>query len=670
MNIKQNIINQLNYGTLFTSDIYEKKKIKNANIITFASCTCLLFLLKKNIADHNNTLLILGSIYFSVLALNIILFRTVKNIRLFVTVFTIVQTVIVCQTLFFGTYKGASLLVVILGILVIMFTSRLITGSLLVLLILTLELIVFKYNSRVEWIYTYPMDIQSMFPQFFLTQIGIYFLVLYRILREKELNSQLTTEKENKKNMFIKAMHDVKTPLTVIKSNIELLQHKDIPESRKHDLRLNIDKMEQNILNILNAECLEKGRFILNKEDITNISDLTISICDSFRQFAQLKNIVIKSKIEKNVYVSIDPTHFAEVINNLIDNAIKYTQKNGVIVISLTSDTSKVYLKVTDTGIGINESDKARIFESYYQGENKSEPQNGLGIGLAIVKEICEAYKGSIDLSSSLIGEGSVFTVELPKYNNYNFNHQKKKIIIKTKAVYSHNSYNIPEYNESLKTILIVEDNDDILNIIISSFINKYNIIISKNGKDALLQCKNVKKIDLIITDLMMPVMNGEDFILALRKLENHKLTPLIIISAKTGVNIVRGLSMGAIDYIIKPFLIDELNIKTETILNFLESKEEEYKKKISNDLLNYISGGHYNTPKNTLINHSLLRELSITKKEQEIISGLANGLTYKEIAYDKKIALNTVRTHIYRIYKKCEVNNSKDLVKFLYNMN
>lgn len=669
MEITTAINNQLTYGTSLTTDVVVKQNIQKVNTITFGICVYILLLCTKNFYDHNYILVKTGIIDCALFLINHLTFRLLKRIKLYFVLFAIIQAGTIIETLFSGAYNGGSLLLVSIVILSIMNTSSIKYGSVIILFIISIELFVFKYHSTYDWLFTYPSDLEKIFFRFFTTQLGTYVVAVFYKKKENDLYRRLIQEKENRNRLFVNVVHDLKTPLTIIHNCVEQFLKGDNDKKSKELLKFNIDKMENDILNILNLHRLERGLLVADTNKVSNISELTTNICKSFNPYITSKNISIETKIENDLYVKIDQTSYTEVLNNLLDNAIKYTKPKGEIKVNLCSHSLNVSLSVEDTGIGIPDSQKEKVFDYYFKADNSDNSSYGLGIGLALIKEICKTFGGSINLESS-IDIGSCFTVSFPK--------ESKRLYIDNRdnspgsnLLYKQN-YNIPEllkFNENLQTILIIEDNDDIRHLLINNLKYNYNLICCNNGKEALQEYTTNSKIDLIITDLIMPVMNGKEFITKLRQHNTKLITPIIIITAKTeDIDVKEYLALGAIDYICKPFCVSELTIKIESILNIFKNRQNLFKDQMSKDIMGFIKGNYHSIKSdNNTIDHEKLREFSISKKEQRIIENIYTGMSYKEIAYQEGISLNTVKTYVYRIYKKCNINNSSNLIELFY---
>lgn len=669
---KNFILGQVTYGTAKESNVLVKKNIQRINSITYGLTVTLIFIITQSIIKNNNFPILITSINLLLILANHLLFRKFKNVENYINIFNTLLVILTTQTLISAYFHGEGLVLLCFTITCIVHTAGLRKGTKLVILLLLIEGLVFMFHDRIELIYTYPPNMEKLFLRFFIIQLAIYTVTFFTTKNNIEIYKKAIEEKKSKERLFINMVHDLKTPLTIIHNTVDQCLYGTNNEKTKEQLRSNLYSMEKNVLNILNLNRLEKGFNSRNTNSVINISTLTNDICNSFSNYATSKNIILKHNIKNNLYVNIDLTSYTEILNNLIDNAIKYMNRRGEISITLRSLSSKVILTVNDNGDGISKSDITRIFEPYFQANCSYDQYYGLGIGLSIVKELCDQWAGKISVESNL-GIGTSFKISFPK--------SKEKItenIIDNSSIplYKNNTEIIPEeiinpLNEKKHTILIVEDNLELRNLLINNFKESYNLIVSRNGNEALKECSKDLNIDLIITDLMMPVMSGKEFIVKLREKKGYLSMPILILTAKSSnEDILEYLSLGTIDYICKPFSLNELNLKVESIISIMSNKHNELVENMGNDLISYISSNcnvKIQDGNSTEPDYKKLRDFSITDKELCMIERIHQGMSYKEIAYEEKISVNTVKTHIYRIYKKCKVNSFTNLVKLFY---
>lgn len=667
LKIKQFIKKQLEYGTSFTEDKILQKQVIKVNFFYYGFCIFFIFISTFNLIQDHISHAIEGYIYVLILFVMNRLYRLIKSASLYTNLFVFLMTLSLIKILIDGAYRGSSLIGVSVAIIVIMNTAKPNLGILFSLTIILFEIFVFKFNNTFEWLYDYPELLEDLFIRFISAHIGIFAFIFLSIRKRNELILKAFNEKKEKEQLFINIVHGIKTPLTMIHNSIDKCLYEDNSNEAKEILKSNIIRMENNIINILNIERIEKGLFTAEGK-VTNISFLTNDICNLYNEYALSRGLILKQDVEKDIYIEIDDTSFMEILSNLLDNAFKFTNPGGEVLIKICKSNGKIEVRVKDTGVGISELEQEKIFNKFHQSHRHYGSYYGIGIGLSFVKKICEAYKGSIFLEST-INKGSTFILRFPEslnINSVNSNVAKKIYIPKlTKE-------SLKESKTSSRKILVVDDNNDIRNLLINNLSSTYDVTAAKNGLEALEFCKDVGSFDLILTDIMMPVMDGEEFINNLRNRVGDTITPVIFLTAKSGRNdIVDYLSLGAIDFISKPFSIEELLIKVKSVINTINNRENfivtninsHVKKVIANNFNSiYEEYGENDKP-----DFNKLREYSITKKEEDIIRNIWKGLSNKEIAENQKISISTVKTHIYRIYRKCNVKNTTSLIKLFY---
>lgn len=658
--IVKKIKDLLDYGVGFTDQIGLKKEVQITNFFFMGVCNFLIFIASFNLISDDVSLSISGYVHLFIIILVHIIFRVVKNIKLYSFMLSTVLTIMLCETLVLGGHYGAGLIAVGVNIIAVMNISGLRNGSILAAFLILFEIFIMVFNDRFGWIYTYPEPYKEIYLRFLITHIGIFAFTYYSIKKQNDLYSMLNKEKDERKQLFLNIVHDLKTPLTIIHNNIDRGINENGSKESKELLKSNIRKMERNVLNILDINRIEKGYYQIDSDAVINVSKITTEICALFEEYIDNRNLSIKTVIEEDLHAGIDDTSYVEIVNNLLDNAIKYTGAGGTIKVILQKISGKVSLTVSDTGIGIPENEIDDVFNSYYQGNKGLGNYYGLGIGLSLTKKLCEAYSGEISLLSK-INSGTSVTVLFPVYKvrrslktglnkYYPFIRTQEKLYIKM-------------FDEAKKSILVIEDNTEILNLLINSLSEDYNILTAGNGQEGLSKIYKYNNMDLIITDIMMPEMDGIEFVKQLRKKEKDLITPVVFLTAKSlEEDVKKCLSLGAIDFISKPFCIDELKLKINSILSVWENRQKYLISNITSKINNLIDNSAQFPSGNARI--SRLRDFGITKKEEEIIKDISNGLSNKEIASKHGIAFNTVRTHIYRIYRKCNVSNSVGLVK------
>ena len=486
----------------------------------------------------------------------------------------------------------------------------------------------------------------------------------------KKRTKQLEIANKDKTNFFVNIAHETKTPLTLINNYLDMYIKKYGITKELTIIKNNFKKLLNNMIYYLDSEKIERGKILYNHDQIIDFSNILNDQVILFSELAKDKDIKIEYNIEKNLFIKIDPDAIERIINNLLDNAIRHTESKGKIYLSLISSNNEVKFIVKDTGIGLNDEQKSSIFEPYYQVTNGEKNLPGIGMGLNIVKKIVDSVNAKVFVKSRL-NEGTEFIIVFKKHNLS----EKDKIIKKIKSDIKQGvivNTGKELYKESRNNILIVEDNLEMLSYLKESMQDLYNIFYAINGKNALDKIKIIPKPNIIISDIMMEYMDGYQFFEELNKNDDYKNIPFIFLTAKTSKDEkIKGLTKGAIDFISKPFVIDELIAKIDSIIRIQEALKEDVLLKLSDkyyDILEKLETVKKevsnNLPDNKDSFYKLYHEYGISKREIEIISLLKLGLEHKEIADKINISINTVRTYISRIHEKCKVNNKVDLLR------
>lgn len=435
--------------------------------------------------------------------------------------------------------------------------------------------------------------------------IVISFYLVYQFIRNKvRLKRKLFLEHaENERkqemfnmqlNFFTNISHEIRTPLTLIKGPVEELLYttENNPKTIKKlkTIQQNSDRLLKLVNELLDFRKAEKGHMKLycEKQDIIAFC---FDIYESFKGIAAEKNIEYKFVLDSNtIPVYFDKNQMEKVIFNLLSNAFKFTKKNGKIVFAVeqrSNSDNKVYIKIKDNGIGIPENSKNNIFNRFFQVDDRGVNNVGSGVGLALAKNIVELHQGEISIPEEKESwANTVFQIELLLGNKHlskdqivEDEEQETANIVNTdrvhidKSNFFEDSFEITEseVTSGKKTILVVEDNEEVRKFINEILEEDYTIVDFCNGIEALSYLD--KEIpDLIVSDVMMPEMNGLDFCKHIKSNETTNHIPVILLTAKASTdNRIEGLTTGADAYISKPFNIQILKL---TILNLLSTKE------------------------------------------------------------------------------------------------
>ncbi|WP_369048486.1 two-component regulator propeller domain-containing protein [Tenacibaculum sp. UWU-22] len=425
-------------------------------------------------------------------------------------------------------------------------------------------------------------------------------LIIYGIKRWYDLKKNLFLEKINHKkdselnelkmNFFAKISHEIQTPITLILGPVEEMLKQ--PETNKNLLlkqRLNIVAYNTKRLSKIASELtlvrdkeLDKLQLNVTKN---NLHQNITAIANSFNELARKKNIDFSLNYAKNnLETWYDKEKVEHVLYNLLSNAFKFTPKEGRIELSVLPTNSNKMMKflISDSGQGIDQNELNLIFELFYQSK-KGRNAKGTGIGLALTKELITLHKGVIDVESTL-NKGTAFTIKIP-ISKEAYNDSERIITDEPEQIEKNITIEKPvkikkDNNKALKkAILIVEDNYELQNFLNDLLKDQYHVSIAENGKEGYEYAKNNVP-DLILSDIMMPEMDGVEMS---KKLQNNPITkhiPIILLTAKNSTRSkIEGLESGAVEYIKKPFNIDELLLKVKNIITAKEHIISKYRK-------------------------------------------------------------------------------------------
>ncbi len=425
----------------------------------------------------------------------------------------------------------------------------------------------------------------------------IWIIVQYNLRKQKrkfenEQNireaKQLHEMDEMKFRFFTNISHEFRTPLTLIINPVEKLLNETQSVEQKNLLDI-IKRNANGLLDLVN-QLLDFRKLDVQKDSLhLSVGDVVAfvkDICYSFTEMANKKTINFTfSTSVTELRMEFDPEKLRKIVYNLLSNAFKFTSDTGKIDVQLSlihqiNDDKKLFqIAVADTGIGIPDKDVDRIFERFYRVENvENGHQTGTGVGLHIVSEYVKLHEGQINVESTL-GKGTTFTVLIPANQHIReeiiaHNEAEKELPVETEVLNEERSGKLP-------LMLIVDDNDDFRNFIAVLFADNFRIITAEDGEKAL-KITLEKMPDLIISDVIMPRMDGYEFCKALKQDIRTSHIPIILLTAKTGdENKYRGFEAGAEDYVSKPFKMELLALKVSRIINRQHQKHDHFRKKV-----------------------------------------------------------------------------------------
>lgn len=396
------------------------------------------------------------------------------------------------------------------------------------------------------------------------------------LIFEKQSHEQEQKLNEEKMRFFTNIAHELRTPMTLIIGPLEdVIADKSLSDSMTRKMN-SIYRVANRLLDLIN-QILEFRKTETNNRILSvkksNIATLLYEIGLRYKELHQKKDITFDFNLSKNLPdLYYDEEVITIILNNLISNAFKYTTEGRITLELKQSNANQLeYTEITvsDTGIGIDNSELPFIFNRYYQASNRKQHTSGTGIGLSLVKNLVDLHEAEIIVKSEL-NIGSSFTIRLLTNNIYT-NALHKEIIERE------NDFTEDDDINSKQLILIVEDNLDIINYIRDCLVDSYEVITAEDGQDGYsIACDRIP--DIIISDIMMPVMNGVEFC---RNIKQNVLTshiPIILLTAKgTLQDKTEGYDAGADSYMTKPFSGNLLRSRIKNLLQNRSKLNESY---------------------------------------------------------------------------------------------
>lgn len=401
---------------------------------------------------------------------------------------------------------------------------------------------------------------------FALLLVGAAAGLLWYVSRMKSRHNRAMKQMEKvRSNFFTNVTHEFRTPLTVILGLLEQLQKGGMNREELQKSIETISRQGQSLLDLVN-QLLEVSKVRSEVgEPEWRTGDVVAYIrmlIENYQVYAQQKRVDLRFIPEEmSIMMDFVPEYLCKIIRNLLSNALKFTPKEGRVSLLMSRNKDKLMIYVVDTGVGIDAGDLPHIFDTFYQGENNGGSDTGSGIGLSLVKQMTECMYGHIKVESRL-GEGTKFMITLPlqhgnslweKYLPDEKSDFFQPLSVNGGGVMLAEDYDVEragenrEINDSMhSSILIVEDNEDVSYYIDQLLKKDYHLLYARNGNEGLEKAKEYMP-DLILTDLMMPEMDGYELCREIRHSDILNHIPIIIITAKSEEeDRVRGLDTGA----------------------------------------------------------------------------------------------------------------------------
>jgi len=514
----------------------------------------------------------------------------------------------------------------------------------------------------------------------YLTFFSVIAYSFYRFQLSKKLaieeGRRLKEVNQLRNSFYTNITHEFRTPLTVIlgmtdqvKSRFANLQFKGATKPLEM-IRRNGEKLLQMVNEMLNLSKLDSGNMNMKQEQ-ADVIPYVKYVCQSFYSLAQESNINLTVYSETDhLVMDFDADKLRTIISNLLSNAIKFTPTGEKIIVhlkhSLISNEPYFVLKVKDSGIGIPKDQLAKVFNRFYQVDHISTRHvEGTGIGLALTKGLVALMKGTIDVKSTL-GKGSEFTIQIPITNNAKKG-EKVPLSLKSKALVSaakSESFNeFHDINDELPVVLVIEDDLDVTYYLQTCLEEHFQTLTCRDGKEGVEKALEVLP-DIIISDVMMPQMDGFQVCAILKEDERTSHIPIVLLTARaTSDDRITGLTQGADAYLVKPFEKAELMIRLNKLLEIrrtlqrkyssslishvtkeLENKEEIFLRKVENIILDHLEEEDFS-------GNELARALLISRsqlyRKLKALTGKSTSIYIRFVRLQKAkelLALNTLR--------------------------
>ena len=425
---------------------------------------------------------------------------------------------------------------------------------------------------------------------------GIVIQIRHRYRARQEILEHIHAEQINeaKLQFFINISHEIRTPMSLIISPLQKLIATDKDNERQknyHTIYRNAERILRLVNQLMDIRKIDKGQMSLKFQEV-DIVGFIRDLYYTFEYQANARHITLSFQPEtEKLKAWIDPKNFDKIILNIISNAFKFTPENGEINIYLrigedinASQSLKHYFEiiVEDSGIGINPEEMGRIFERFYQVKEE-EDKIGSGIGLHLVKEYVELHSGKIEVESE-VNKGSLFTVYLPV---------RTDVEVDTELPKEENTFIGDELNPDVEsdqdlqtdkeyTILLVEDNKEFRHYMFELLSKKYNVLEAGDGEEGE-RIATTKFPDLIISDIMMPKVDGLELCKRIKSNIQVSHIPVILLTARsTDESKLFGYESGADEYISKPFNLDILLLRIQKLINEEKARQRSFSQGIN----------------------------------------------------------------------------------------
>lgn len=411
---------------------------------------------------------------------------------------------------------------------------------------------------------------------------------------QKTLIDQLEETDLLKSRFFANISHEFRTPLSLILAPVEemlssakpsVYDHKDLKMVKRNANRL-LDLVNQ----LLDLSKLEAGKMSLQIQR-GDLQEWLRILAASFDSLAEAKKITFTAHFEiARPDAWFDKDKLEKIISNILSNAFKFTEAGGNVTLSMctSEDASELHITLADTGIGISQEDLPHVFSPFYQARRTMDDgQPGTGLGLAMVNELVKLHRGKLDFTSQPAA-GTTIEITLPiTREKLNFAEElipdQEPVVSKRTSAPHYITANVEPNSQAEDCILIVEDNAELRNFIANVFHDQFKIITANDGQEGLQTAIEMMP-DLIISDVMMPRMDGIELTENIREHELTSHIPVLLLTAKSDQDSrMDGLRTGADDYLAKPFSTEELRVRVTNLILLRKKLAAKYRNEIMN---------------------------------------------------------------------------------------
>lgn len=458
----------------------------------------------------------------------------------------------------------------------------------------TLQIVITPPWWQTWWAYSiYILIAAGLIISFFYYRLRRIRLAQEMILQQKQ-TEQLKAVDEMKSRFFSNITHEFRTPLSLIISPVEKLQNETKDEQVHKTLSIvqsNAKRLLQLINQLLDLSKLEAGNMQLNFSR-GRLNEFILEMVNLFLPVAERQQIELTCQCKLSEEYLFEADKLKTILFNLLSNAFKFTSARGKIIVTATEEEDKkIKLSISDTGVGIAADKLPFIFDRFFQvDDSRTRLHEGTGIGLALVKELAELMNGTVT-AESRPNAGTTITLVFPAENagNSNAPRWQKEIerdinsISGKKSIHTNGrKKETPETN--LPLLLLVEDNEELLDFLCESFERNFRVLTAKNGLSGFQLAKEELP-DLVISDVMMPEMDGYTLCSKLKMDTVTSHIAVILLTAKTSYESrLSGLQLGADDYISKPFHFDELETRIRNLLDHQEKQRINYRAQLQRE--------------------------------------------------------------------------------------